>query len=125
MKVSITKQSKKVIKLEEAPIARKMIEEMKDDEISVSEYAEMAARVAGGNGNYEILKASAEIAKNARVLNRYGDDTGDMDIWIEFYAFNSYRGFFEIGVYLSDIWEICGNNNDDIKSRMYIKHYHI
>lgn len=108
MKVSITKQSKKVIKLEEAPIARKMIEEMKDDEISVSEYAEMAARVAGGNGNYEILKASAEIAKNARVLNRYGDDTGDMDIWIEFYAFNSYRGFFEIGVYFTDIWEICG-----------------
>lgn len=124
MKVSITKQSKKVITLAEAPIARRIIEEMKDDEMSVSEYAEIAARVAGGNGEYEILRASAEIAKNARAFNLYGEDTGNLDIWLNFYAFNSYKGFFEIGAYLSDIWAIGADNTEEIKSHMYINHYH-
>ena len=97
---------------------------MKDDEMSVAEYAEIAARVAGGNGEYEILKASAEIAKNARVYNIYGEETYNLDIWINFYAFNEYNGFFEVGAYLSDIWDICDDNAEEIKSHMYINHYH-
>ena len=124
MKVSISKQSQKVISIEEAPAAKRIVKEMKDDEMSVAEYAEIAARVAGGNSKYEILKASAEIAKNARVYNRYGEDTNDLDIWIDFYAFNEYKGFFEVGVYLSDIWDICDSNAEEIKSHMYINHYH-
>lgn len=124
MKVSITKRSKNIISLAEASTARKIVEEMKRDEMSIAEYAEIAARVAGGSDEYEILKASAEITKNARVCNRYGEDTNDLDIWIDFYAFSRYKGFFEVGVYLSDICDICISNAEEIKSHMYINHYH-
>lgn len=123
MKVSISKKSKKVITLAQASIARKLVEEMKDDEMSVNEYAEIAARVAGGNAEYEILKAKAEIAKNSRVFNRYGEDTENLDVWIECYAFNPYKGFFDIGIYLSDIWEISNSNDEEIKKHMYINHF--
>lgn len=63
MKVSISKESKKVITLAQASIARRLVEEMKDDEMSVNECAKMAARVAGGNAEYEILKAKQKLQK--------------------------------------------------------------
>ncbi len=42
MKVSITKESKKVLTLEEAQAARQIILDRKEDEWSVTEYAEIA-----------------------------------------------------------------------------------
>jgi hypothetical protein len=122
MKVAMTAEAKRFITLEEAPIARQMIKDMKEDD-GLKEYAEMAARVAGGNDSYEILKVSAEIAKNNRVYNSYSEDSKNLDIWLKAYAFNAYKGFYEIGIYLSDVWSITGDNSEEIRSRMYIEHY--
>ena len=122
MKVAFTKEAKEIITLAQAPEAKKVIEYMKDD-TGLKDYAEMAARVAGGNDSYEILKATAEIALNADNYDVFWQGSGHLDVYLKIYAFNAYKGFFDIGVYLSDVWQICGDNTDEIKSRMYINHY--
>lgn len=121
MKVAFTKEAKKYITLEEAPKARQIIEECK--EYDLADLAQTAARIAGGQDSYEILKATAEIAKNARVYDLYGDDSGTLDVWLEIYAFNKYIGFYDIGVYLSDIWQLDGENAAEIKKHMYLREY--
>ena len=46
-----------------------------------------------------------------------------LDIWLTVYAFDPFDGFYNIGVYLSDIWQLSGENADEIKSHMYIEEY--
>lgn len=122
MRVMMTDDSKKIITLAEAPYALQIIEELKED-TGLQEYARMAANVAGGNYNYEILKATAEIARNQNVWDQYGEGTGTLDVWLKIYAFARYAGFYEIYVYLSDIWQITADNTDEIRDRMLIGHY--
>lgn len=122
MKVMMTDDAKKIITLAEAPYARQIIEELKED-AGLQEYARMAANVAGGNYNYEILKATAEITRNRNVWDQYGEGTGMLDVLLKIYAFSRYRGFYEIHVYLSDIWQITADNTDEIRDRMWIELY--
>lgn len=79
--------------------------------------------MAGGNYNYEILKATAEITRNRNVWDQYGEGTGMLDVLLKIYAFARYAGFYEIYVFLSDIWQITADNTDEIRSRMWIEHY--
>lgn len=123
MKIKFTKEAKKHITIAEAPIANQIIKDMK--EYPLSEDIQMIARLASGmNETFEILKTEAEIAKNCNAWNAYGDESGDLDVWIEIYAFNHYYGFYEIGIYLSDVWKIGSDNGDEIRSRMYINGYY-
>ena len=124
MKVKITEDSKKVLTLADMPAARKIIKDLKEDSC-LEEYGQWCGNIASGsNESLEILKAEAEIAKNCRIWNYYGDDSGDIDVWINFYVFNSYAGFYSIGAYLSDIWKIGSTEaNQEVKSHMYIKEY--
>lgn len=122
MKVKFTENSKRIVTISEAAAARKIIEDLKEDDC-IKEYGQMAAHVASGSGGFEILKAEAEIAKNTRIYNWYSDDSGNLDVWLHFYAFNSYYGFYEIGIYLTDIHSITGDNQEEIRNRMYINSY--
>lgn len=123
MKVKITEQTKKHIYASQLPAARKVVEEMKED-TGLENYCQMAARVASrSNAEFELFKIQAEIAGNCRVVNAYDDESENLDVWITFYAFHSYEGFYKIGVYLTDIWKIDGQNNDEIAGYMYIDHY--
>ena len=122
MKVMMTNDAKKIITLAEAPYARQIIEDLKED-TGLQDYARMAANVAGGNYGYEILKATAEITRNRNVWDQYGEGTGMLDVLLKIYAFSRYRGFYEIHVYLSDIWQIAADNTDEIRNRMWIEHY--
>ena len=122
MKVMMTNDSKKIITLAEAPYARQIIEDLKED-TGLQDYARMAANVAGGNSGYEILKATAEITRNRNVWDQYGEGTGMLDVLLKIYAFSRYRGFYEIHVYLSDIWQITADNTDEIRDRMWIELY--
>ena len=122
MKVKLTEESKKYITVAEMPAVKQIIKDMKEDDDIIG-YAQAAARVASGWNGFEILKAEASIAKNCRVWNQYGENTGDLDIWLDIYAFDSYAGFYEIGAYLSDIWSICGDNAEELKEHMYIGAY--
>lgn len=123
MKIKFTTEAKKYITINELPAVKRIIAEMKED-TGIKDYAEIAARVASGyNGKFEILKSEAEIAKNARVNNAYGENSGNLDIWLNIYAFDSFAGFFEIGIYLTDVWAVTGDNAEEIKANMYIQRY--
>ena len=123
MKVKFTAEAKKYITVAEMPHVRRIINEMREDD-SLKDYAEMAARVASRDWNdFEILKADAEISRNCRAHNNYHEGSGNLDIWLTIYAYNAYKGFYNIGVYLSDIWQLTSDNGEEIRSHMYIAEY--
>jgi hypothetical protein len=122
MKVKFTKRSKEITKVSELPNVNEVIKYFKEEEEGTGGwYYETAARVASG-WNMEIIKGSAEIARNARAWDKYGN-SADFDVWCDVYAFNPTVGFYDIGFYVSDLWELTSDNADEIKSRMYIGEY--
>ena len=122
MKVKFGNEQKKFITVAQLPAVRHIIESMREE--NLKDYAEMAANIARGfGGSMEILKAEAEIAGNARVWNAFGDETENLDIWITVYAYNSYDGFYEIGVYLTDLWAYYSDIRDEILSHMFVMHF--
>lgn len=125
MKVIITKESKRYITLEEAAIARKIISDCREDGMSPADYAKIAIDAVGTRGyNWcvKIYEASAEICKNCRIWDAYGDGTRDLDIWITATA-KTVNGFIEIGANLSDIWSITSDNGEEIASLMYVRQF--
>lgn len=140
MKVKITEDSKKILTLAEMPAAKKLINECKNDGYTAEELAKTAMGLfcyfknkeleASGyypvySGQFKIFNAVAEIAKNNRVYDWWGEDTGHLDVWISWIAVNEYYGAVELGMYVSDIhhimcdYEIC----DSIYYNMYINEY--
>ncbi len=135
MKVSITKESKKQLTLAEAPIARKIIEYCKEDEMTTADWGEFAVNVACAGHNYgahckKVYEATARISKNCRAMNAYTDDSGDLDVWLEVAALTTH-GFYIVGAYLSDLWSVTGDNvwagikdnRAEIASRMFIRRF--
>ena len=107
MKVTLQKDYRKFYTLEDLERAKAVIAFEKDnDESSVKEWAEYAINEAIGNEGriIEIYKADATTAKNCRAWNLYGNDTQDMDVWVQAVA-ETTAGFVKIGAYLSDIWQ--------------------
>ena len=124
MKVSIPLDMKSVLTVAEMPIAREIIKRMKDDD-SFDQYCLSAARVASGdNDSFSILTQQAQIAKNERVQDYYSDNSGNLDIWLEFIAFSFFGGCYLIGIYLSDVYQITGTASDrELKQYMFIREY--
>lgn len=124
MKVAMMKEWKRYFTVIESENAKEIIRQCKEDEISVADYAMMAARVAMGACTPEILKCSAEVVKNSNTeYDRWFEGSGHLDVYIKFYAFDLYKGFYSCGICLSHIWDITGDNTDDIKNMMYIRKY--
>ncbi len=124
MKVQITKESKKHLTVAEMPAARKIIADFKDDYQTAADVAkDAAALVFGPLGNIKIYEATAEIAHNDRVFNYYDDDSGHLDIWVQFTAFNDCYSFLIGGIYISDLWSVNDENREEIIDRMYAKEY--
>ena len=116
MKVKITANSKKIITVAEMPKVQEIIKYFQEeDETPINDYARWAANIVTKHTlcNPEILKATASILEGS----------GNLDVWFEFYIFDKYAGFYEIGVYLTDIWQATDENNEYIKSHMYINAY--
>lgn len=124
MKVSISKESKKIISLEEAPIAKAIVDSFSDDSCSVAEYARMAVNVACSRREscLKVFEATAIVSRNCRAWDRIIDGSKDLDVWIEATA-QTTDGFYIIGAYISDIWEITGDNKEEIRNRMFIQHF--
>ena len=125
MKIRIPSELKKVLTLAEMPAVREIQRQEAEDTMTVPEYLKMAAHVASGdNSSFQIFDSSASIAKNCRVCDYYGAGSGNLDVWLEGLAFNAYKGAYLIGVYLSDINQVCGGPSDsDIRNHMYIREY--
>lgn len=119
MKIAITAESKKIINVYEMPNVRKLIEDFKED-VSAKEYAEQAARIASESYVEKVFEASASISKNSRVWNLFYDESGNLDVWVEFTALTG-SGFVMGGVYLSDLWQAGSDNYDEIRNHMFIR----
>lgn len=124
MKVSIPFTMRGVLTVAEMPIAKDIIKNMREDN-NFDQYALSAARVASGeNDNFVILNQTAQIAKNDRVQDYYSDNSGNLDIWLEFLAFSYFSGCYLVGVYLSTVYQITGQPSDrDLKQHMFIREY--
>lgn len=125
MKVTLLKEDKKYISLEEAPIVREIISSMKEDTSTAEEYAEMAIRAIYDDNawNIDIIRATAKIFKNHEIWNELSNNSGCIDIWIEATTYVNDDEFIMIGAYLSDIWKITERNNKEIASKMYIRKF--
>ncbi len=125
MKVTLTREAKKYITLAEAPVVREMIADLKDEEMSPADWAEIAINAVCNFGvcGIEVFKASAKISKNCRAENAYNDHSGNLDVWIEASAFVNDEEFIIIGAYLSDIWHISAVNREEISSNFYIRRF--
>lgn len=78
----------------------------------------------------EVLQVTAEHAKNARLVDNktyFGEEAGISDVWFSIKALDRYIGFYEIGAYLTDIWQIAYgpnyDNREEIKSRFCVREY--
>lgn len=120
MKIALTNEMKKFITVAEMPAVRRIINDFKNSEDTVTEYAKMAARIATDGYVEKVLECSAEIAKNCRVWNLFDDESRDLDVWISFTAYTS-KGFVIGGAYISDLWGAYGDNYDEIRSHMFIR----
>ena len=109
--------------LADMPKVREIQKQMKEDG-NLLDYLTSAARVAAnGNFNFSVYDAHAYFAKNSRVSDYYTHDSGNLDIWLEGLAFDPFAGAYMIGVYLSDVYNITGGNNSEIKEHMFIREY--
>jgi hypothetical protein len=123
MKVKIIKRSKEVLRMSDTEAIKEVRDCVSEDKLS--DYTQMIAQVASGKSDvFEILKADAEISRNCRVWNAYGNNSKDLDIWVEIYAYNSFAGFYEIGCYMTDIWNYYSDIADEIRSHMFILEFH-
>ena len=123
MKVKITPEMRKHLTLDMMPEVRKIINDMKEiTKESFMEDCQTAARIASrSNDHFEIIKAEAEIGINYSANGFFGTEYPDLDINLKIYAYNSYRGFYEIHVCLSDLWQLAGSTNaEEIRNSMYI-----
>ncbi len=116
IKVKITDATKRITAVAEMPLAKRVAAESNE---GLADLVQIAADyVCGGKAN--VFEAKAEVAKNGRAWDLYFNGSEDFDVWIEFKAFNEFhRKFCIVGAYLSDVWQIGGD--EDIKKYMYIR----
>ena len=90
-----------------------------------SEVVSALSLAAGCNAcTSDVLGVHVEYAKNGRLpWDHHGDGTGIMDLWIEARGLVEFSGFYIVGFYLSDIWNLGADNRDEVKSRMYIREF--
>ena len=126
MKVTMQKDYRKYYTLEDVDRAKAVIAYEREDEMKITDYAAYAVNEALKTedriyADYlrEVIKTEAHTAKNCRVWQLYGEETGDMDVWVEATA-KTADGFIEVGAYLSDIWQTGAT---PYKQHMYIQYY--
>lgn len=125
IKVTIPKEMKSIITLADMPAVREIQKDFREGEDTLEELGNLAMFVFNDKV-YDFFNASAEIAKNRRVSNFWNDNSKDLDVWIKFIAFNSDCGCYEVGAYVSDIYNIDPRYKKEmeiIKSHMYVNSF--
>lgn len=126
MKVTISKESRSVITLDQVMAAKDIIRSMAEDEWSAEDYAAMGLSLAADENieKKNILSCRAYIMRNCRAWDAFNDMSGDLDVWIEAVAM-TWNRVFEIGCYLTDLWQIDGEDETRaaIRNHMYIREF--
>ena len=111
--VSVLEQAKNVIQWEK-----------ENDDETIEGWAEYA--IAEYNKNVkpelyvnDIITVEAYTSRNSRIWDAYGENTGNVDVWITGIA-KGFDCFIEFGAYLSDIWQ---SGAIDFYHHMYIERY--
>ena len=125
MKVKLPENYKRVYSLEDLERAKKVIAAEKGDDFTPADYAEMAIRHISGRhstlGISRIIEAKAETAINPRIWDRFDDDSGNIDISIDYIAETYMGGFMRGSAFVSDLWDITGDN--DLTCHMWYRFY--
>lgn len=122
MKIQLTNEMKHIVTVAEMPSVRSVIESERDDEWTVKEWAKMAAEFVCPHSRVKVLEASAEIAKNFRVRDAYGEDSADFDVWVKFTAFAD-DSFVMGAVYLTDLWTASADNREETVKHMHVRRF--
>lgn len=124
MTVKVTDKEKQWLKVAEMPIVRKIQKICREDETTVSQYAEQVMRYINPHCGFEIHRPLAVIAGNKRVNDRYAEGTGNFDVWVSFLAFSEDDGVYDVGIYLTDIWDLGEDTYKEIlTNKAYITVY--
>ena len=123
MKVTLEKNYKDFYTISDLERAKMVIKyEKENDDMTPAGWAEYAVNEALKDTHdfmREILKATARTARNRRAWNAYGDETENMDVWIEAVARTAY-GFIEVHAYLTDIWQTGAT---PYRQHIYLEYY--
>ena len=126
VKIRISDNSKRIISLAEAEIVNEMLENLRENETEtiIPEYLDIVMGcICDSSGDWSFYDIQAEICKNSRIYNFHTHNSGNFDVWIEFKAFDRWKGFYIVGVNLTDIYSITSENHEVMREYMYIKHY--
>ena len=120
MKVTFEENYKNLYSVNEVEAAKIVIKyERENDSESAKDWAEYAVKEALKDRDDHldrVLEATAETCRRCGWENNYGEGSGCMDVWIKAIA-RTFRGYIEVGAYLSDIWN---TGAVDYRSRMYV-----
>ena len=122
MKIRVPKHSKYAITLAEAPTMNRIIKDFQEAN-GLQFYAETAVKIACPHGNYEIIKAEADIIKQNKAFNVLDNESGWLDVELNIWAFHEDFGFFIIQCSITDVWKYDGYNAEELKQNMYVRHY--
>lgn len=129
LKIKMSKESKEIFTVAEMSITKKIIDEFKSSDNTIDLIVTTLCHIVTeyNNNNVEIFEATAEMSKNQRVNNFFGDietDSKDIDIWIKAKFFDKNDdNFYIVGAYLSDIWSASCDNLENSRTYMYIRKF--
>ena len=133
MKVTITKESRDYLTVNEYEKAKELVKQMRGDSTSAAEAAEYAARAILNTKRYsersdfvkKILEAHAEVCRDYSIpWDYHGDGFGYLNVWIKATA-ETVDGFLKFGCLLSDIYALDGDDarNNALADHAYIRYY--
>lgn len=122
MKVKLEEKYRDLYTLNEVQAARRVIKEVAEDEETAAGWAAYSAREALKGmavSVREVVKASAETARNCRAWDSYFEGSGHMDVLVQALVETS-EGYMEVSAYLTDIWQ---TGAEDYRAHMYVRRF--
>ena len=117
MKANLPNDYRSSCTLEMLAEARAAIAQAKNDTETPAAYLHAAAaHLARFRDKYvdRVIEANARAALNCALdLDQFGEGCGCFDIWIEGIVRLSPCAFAEVGAYLTDIWNLTGDPDED------------
>ena len=120
-KITLPKNYKETFTINDVEQMKKVIDHYNKDDPEAVKYAiESLESLFKGKA----ITNEAEAALNSRIYNAHETNSGNVDIWITATIYSDFESkFYIVGAYITDIWNITGDNNDEIKSYMYIREF--
>ena len=113
IKATLPSNYKELFTIAETETAKRIIKDLKAWDDTAQDFARYALNdIIRNRAEWvqEIYFVSAEICRDLGTQNAYFEDSGHMDVWLEFVGETS-EGFYKVGCLLSEAWAIGGDNH--------------